>query len=48
MKSARPHWHHAGDGHAHDRHRLAVLLFVSLDANKNYFDGSKTYKVTLA
>ena len=22
-------------------------LFVSLDANKNYFDGSKTYKVTL-
>ena len=22
-------------------------LFVSLDADKNYFDGSKTYKVTL-
>ncbi len=38
--------HHAGDGHAPDRHRLAVPL-RTLDADKNHFDGSKTYKLTL-
>ena len=35
-----------GDGHAPDRHRLAVPL-RQLDADKQYFDGAKTYKVTL-
>ena len=42
----RRHRHHARDGDAHDRHRLAVP-FASLDADKNYFDGTKTYKCTL-
>ena len=36
-----------GDGHAAARHRLAVPLWTMIDANKKYFDGAKTYKVTL-
>ena len=43
----RHHRHHARDGHAPDRHRLAVPFRFDVDANKNYFDGAKTYKVTL-
>ena len=38
--------HHARDGDAPDWHRLAISLCF-LDANKQYFDGAKTYKVTL-
>ena len=42
----RRHRHHARDGHAPDRHRLAVP-WTMVDADKNPFDGAKTYKVTL-
>ena len=43
----RRHRHHAGDGHAPDRHRLAVPLRLRWTPTSNYFDGAKTYKVTL-
>ena len=42
----RRHRHHARHGHAPDRHRLAISA-GDADADKNYFDGAKTYKVTL-
>ena len=40
------HGHHAGDDHAPDRHRLAVHRRVR-GLRGEYFDGGKTYKVTL-
>ena len=42
----RHHRDHTRDGDAPARHRLDHL-YAQVDADKNYFDGAKTYKVTL-
>ena len=42
----RRHRHHARHGHAPHWRRSQYLLAMT-DADKNYFDGAKTYKVTL-
>jgi hypothetical protein len=47
MVLLRRHRYHLRHGHAPDRHRPAICLANTMDADKNYFDGAKTYKATL-
>ena len=47
MVLLRRHRHHAGDGHARDRHRLAVPLRHRWMPTRTTSTARKTYKVTL-